>query len=53
LVSSSTHANHEAWFVDLGASFHMTPHNEFFCRYERYDGGDVFIGDELITKIVG
>jgi hypothetical protein len=26
LASSSTHADHEAWLVDSGASFHMTPH---------------------------
>jgi hypothetical protein len=26
LASSSTHAYHEAWLVDSGASFHMTPH---------------------------
>jgi hypothetical protein len=31
LASSSTHADHEAWLVDSGASFHMTPHREWFC----------------------
>jgi hypothetical protein len=41
LASSSTHAYHEAWLVDLGASFHMTTHKEWFYEYERYDGGDV------------
>jgi hypothetical protein len=30
----------------------MTPHREWFCKYECYDGGDVFLGDELTTKIV-
>jgi hypothetical protein len=47
------HADHEAWLVDSGASFHMTPHGEWFCEYERYDGGNVFLGDELTTKIIG
>ena len=42
LASSSTYADHEAWLVDSGASFHMTPHREWFCKYERYDGGNVF-----------
>jgi hypothetical protein len=28
LASSSTHADHEAWLIDSGASFHMTPHRE-------------------------
>jgi hypothetical protein len=37
----------------LGASFHMTPHREWFCKYERYDGGDFFMGDDLTTKIIG
>jgi hypothetical protein len=53
LSSSSTHEDHDAWLVDLGASFHMTPHREWFCEYERYDGGDVFLGDESTTKIIG
>jgi hypothetical protein len=53
LASSSTHADHEAWLVDLGASFHMTTHMEWFCEYERYDGGDVFLGDDSITRIIG
>jgi hypothetical protein len=51
LASSSTHAYHEAWLVDLGASFHMTPHREWFCEYERYDGGNVFLGDDSTTRI--
>jgi hypothetical protein len=53
LASSRTHENHEAWLVDSGASFHMTPQREWFCEYERYDGGNVFLGDELTTKILG
>jgi hypothetical protein len=31
----------------------MTPHSEWFYEYERYDGGDVFQGDESISKIIG
>jgi hypothetical protein len=53
LDSSSTHADHETWLVDSDASFHITPHREWFCEYERYDGGDVFLGDESTTKIIG
>eukprot|EP00253_Pinus_taeda_P030375 PITA_30375 len=44
LASSSTHVDHEAWLIDSGASFHFTPHREWFCKYEKYDGGDVFLG---------
>jgi hypothetical protein len=53
LASSSTHADHEAWLVDSGASFHMTPHIEWFCEYERYDGGNVFLVDDSTTIIIG
>jgi hypothetical protein len=31
----------------------MNPHSEWFCEYERYDGGDFFQGDESISKIIG
>jgi hypothetical protein len=44
LASSSTHADNEAWLVDSGASFHMIPHREWFLEYERYHGGNVFVG---------
>jgi hypothetical protein len=53
LDSSSTHVVHEAWLVDSGASFHLTPHREWFCEYERYDGGNIFIGDDSTTRIIG
>jgi hypothetical protein len=53
LASSSTHADHEAWLIDTGASFHMTPHREWFCEYEKYDGGNVFLGNDSTTRIIG
>ena len=53
LASSSTRADHEAWLVDSGASFHMTPHKEWFSEYERYDGGNFFLSDDSTTKIIG
>jgi hypothetical protein len=53
LASSCKHADHEEWLVDSGASFHMTPHREWFYEYERYDGGNVFLGDDLTTRIIG
>jgi hypothetical protein len=53
LASSSTHVNHEAWLVESCASFHITPHKKWFYEYERYDGGDVFLGYESTTKIKG
>jgi hypothetical protein len=53
LASSSTHAYHEAWLVEAGASFHMTPQREWFCEYERYDGGNVFLCNDSTTRIIG
>jgi len=44
LSSSSTHVDHEACLIDSSASFHFTPHREWFCKYAKYDGGDVFLG---------
>jgi hypothetical protein len=31
----------------------MNPHRGWFCEYERYDGGNVFLGDESTTRIIG
>eukprot|EP00253_Pinus_taeda_P033236 PITA_33236 len=51
--SSSTHVYHEAWLINSGASFHFTPHREWFYEHEKYDGGDVFLGDDSKAIIVG
>ena len=51
--SSNTHVYHEAWLIDSGASFHFNPHREWFCEYEKYDDGDVFLGDDRKAKIIG
>jgi len=53
LASTTTQLDCDAWLIDSSAFFHMTPHKEWFCEYERFDGGDVFLGDVLTTKIVG
>jgi hypothetical protein len=53
LASTSTHADHDVWLINSGASYHMTPQREWFYEYENYDGGDVFLGDESTTKIMG
>jgi hypothetical protein len=31
----------------------MKTHRELLYEYERYEGGDVFLGDDSKTKIVG
>lgn len=52
LESLSTHSCHDAWLINFGASFHMTPHREWFYEYESYDGGDIFLGDDSSYKII-
>ena len=43
----------DTWMIDSGASCHMTPHRECFCEYENYNGGDVYLGDDSPTSIIG
>jgi hypothetical protein len=31
----------------------MTPQRKWFCEYEKYNGGDVFLGDDSTAKIMG
>jgi hypothetical protein len=52
LASNNTQSDQDVWLIDSGASYHMTPHREWFYEYERYEGGEVFLGDESTTKIV-
>jgi hypothetical protein len=53
LESTSTQSDQDVWLIDSGASYHMTQHKEWLCEYERYDGGDLFLGDNSITIIFG
>jgi hypothetical protein len=53
LESTSTHVDRDVWLINSGASYHMTPHKEWFSEYEKYDGGDVFLEDDSTTKILG
>lgn len=40
----------DVWLIDLGASYYMNPHKEWFSSYKGYDGGDVFLGDNSMKK---
>jgi hypothetical protein len=53
LASTSTHEDLDVWLIDSGVSYHMTLHREWFPEYEKYDGGDIFLGDESTTNIFG
>jgi hypothetical protein len=37
LASTGTHSDQDVWLIDSGAFYHMTPHREWFCEYERYE----------------
>ena len=52
LASTSTHEDLDVWLIDSGVSYHMTLHREWFPEYEKYDGGDIFLGDESTTNIL-
>jgi hypothetical protein len=52
LASTSTYSYQDVWLIDLGESYHVTPHREWFYEYEQYEYGDVFLGDNSTTKIV-
>jgi hypothetical protein len=53
MESTGTHADCDVWLIESGSSFHMSPHMEWFSEYETYDRGDVLLGDESTTKIMG
>ena len=53
ITSLYTHASYNAWLIDLGASFHITPNRNWFSKYENFDGVKVYLGDNLVLDIVG
>ena len=51
LASTNKQSNQDVYFIDSRESYHMTPHKEWLCEYEWYDGDDVLLGDESTTRI--
>ncbi|KAK9113082.1 hypothetical protein Scep_020601 [Stephania cephalantha] len=45
--------NSNRWILDSGASFHMTPHKEWFYTYKSCNGGVVYMGDDGECEVVG
>ncbi|CAL9011600.1 unnamed protein product [Prunus brigantina] len=41
------------WIVDFGASFHVTSRRDFFTSYTNGDFGNVRMGNDKLSKIVG
>ena len=48
----ATHVGENAWLIDSGASFHMTPNRNWLSKYENFDGGKVYLGDNSTLDIV-
>ena len=46
-------SDHDAWLINFGASYHMTPNREWLCEYEKFDSSDVLLGDDSLIRIVG
>ena len=53
LASMGNHSECDIWLIDSGASCHMTPHREWFSEYEKYNGGDVYLGDDSPSNSIG
>ena len=41
------------WIIDSGASFHVTPHRDWFIRYQSEASGIVYLGDDHPCQIKG
>ena len=45
--------NDYSWIVDSGVTFHVTPYEHFFSSYQSGDFGNVKMGNQVSSKIVG
>ena len=52
LASTGNPSEHDTWLIDSGASCHMTPHREWLCEYEKYNGEDMYLGDDSLASII-
>ena len=51
LVATDGSLMHE-WIIDSGASFHVTPHREWFTTYDASRKGKVRLGNDYACEIV-
>ena len=50
-INLTCHTND--WVINSNASFYVTAHHDYFTSYVNSDYGDVWIGNEGTSKIVG
>ena len=53
LPSMGNHSERDIWLIESSVSCHMTPHREWFYEYGKYNGGDVYLGDDSPASING
>ena len=53
MLSVSTNQFMDAWILDSGCSYHITPNREWFTSYRSVSSGSVYLGDGRCCNIVG
>ncbi|KAE8692022.1 hypothetical protein F3Y22_tig00110863pilonHSYRG00024 [Hibiscus syriacus] len=53
MLSISTTQLTDAWILDSGCSYHITPNREWFSTYRSVNSGSVYLGDDRCCNIVG
>ncbi|KAE8721016.1 hypothetical protein F3Y22_tig00017599pilonHSYRG00003 [Hibiscus syriacus] len=53
MLSISTTQLTDAWILDSGSSYHITPNREWFSKYKSVDSGFVYLGEDQCCNIVG
>ncbi|KAE8683204.1 hypothetical protein F3Y22_tig00111213pilonHSYRG00462 [Hibiscus syriacus] len=53
MLSISTTQLTDAWILDSGCSYHITPNREWFSTYRLVNSGFVYLGDDRCCNIVG
>lgn len=52
-TSTGTYLDHDVWLINLRAYFHMNFQREWFCEYEKNNGGDALLGYDSLEKSIG
>ena len=53
LVDHQTIVGFDEWILDLGCTYHVCPHKEWFFKFEEIDGGVVYMGSGDVSYITG
>lgn len=51
ILALTTHTSKDVWLIDLDSSFHMTLYRGQIMKYEEYDGGKMYLGDDSHLNI--